>query len=225
MVQRLKHFIFAAVDSFFFLFFFSPCFCFWSFCSNATLCILFDKQLDCLTDLIITLSISALIGSPSFTTPSYTICWATNNWYYTFTSRSNSFTEKPDSTLAFPWDNMIYSYTISSSSQNLGYIRKIRHKNSSTLSLLKSNFSIFSMALLLLIKCVYCTFAQSATLADINSESNSVSRSFLNLLTNNSSEIPLICVGEKLDRCSVNAYLIGDFSANFDKSLENGFSH
>ena len=54
MVQRLKHFIFAAADSFF-LFFFSPCFCFWSFCSNATLCLLFDKQLDCLTDLIITL--------------------------------------------------------------------------------------------------------------------------------------------------------------------------
>ena len=81
------------------------------------------------------------------------------------------------------------------------------------------------MALLLLIKFVYCTFAQSATLADINSESNSVSRSFLNLLTNNSSEIPLIYVGEKLDRCSVNAYLIDDFSANFDKSLENEFSH
>ena len=79
------------------------------------------------------------------------------------------------------------------------------------------------MTLLLLIKFVYYTFAQSATLADINGELNSVSRNVLNLVTNNSSEILLIYIGEKLNRCSVNAYLIGDFSANFDKSLEKKF--
>ena len=67
---------------------------------------------------------------------------------------------------------------------------------------------------------MYCTFAQSATLAEINSESNKVSSSFLNLLRNNSSEILQICVGERLDRYNVSEYLTGDLSDNFDNKFE-----
>ena len=59
-----------------------------------------------------------------------------------------------------------------------------------------------------------------ATLRNINSELNSVCRSFSNVLTNYSSEILLTCVDERLDSCSVNIYLIGGFSVDFDKSLE-----
>ena len=60
---------------------------------------------------------------------------------------------------------------------------------------------------------MYCTFARSATLAEINSESNKVSSIFLNLLFNNSSEI-------RLDRYNVSEYLTGDLSDNFDNKFE-----
>ena len=119
-----------------------------------------------------------------------------------FTSRNNSFMEKPDPILAFPWDNVIQSFTNSSTSSV--YRKKIVILNLSNLSSLVSDCSIFSMSLLLLIRFVYCTLAQSPTLANINSGLNSVSRSSLNPLTNNSTEILLIFVAERLDTCSVN---------------------
>lgn len=87
------------------------------------------------------------------------------DWSFMFTSRNNSFMEKPDSILAFPWDKVIHSFTTSSTS--LVYQKKIVILNLSTLSSLVSNCSIFSMSLLLLIRFVYCTLAQSPTLANI----------------------------------------------------------
>ena len=72
---------------------------------------------------------------------------------------------------------------------------------------------------------MYCTFAWSATLAEINSESNKVSSSFLNLLFNNSSKILQICVGdERLDRYNVSEYLTGDLSDNFDNKFERNIA-
>ena len=136
-----------------------------------------------------------------------------------FTSRNNSFMEKPDPILAFPWDNVIQSFTNSSTSSV--YRKKIVILNLSNLSSLVSNCSIFSMSLLLLIRFVYCTLVQSPTLANINSGLNSVSRSSLNPLTNNSTEILLIFVAERLDTCSVNWWFFYDF---FDNSLEKVFT-